>query len=94
MSSPPEGLHFDLERACRTAQARVAVLPAGEPEPYDEELWRDSLVLVQSGQLRMTCLTGAHAVFGAGSVVHLRGLSLSTIGADGDADAVLLVISR
>ena len=94
MSAEPEGLHLSLDGPALRGRASITVVRPGEPTPYDAELWQDSLVLVQSGVLRMTCHTGAHAVFEAGSVVYFRGLPLATISADGVDDAVLLVLSR
>ena len=94
MSAEPEGLHLNLGRTRVEARAEVTVVRSGEPLPFGPQRWHDSLVLVQSGVVRMTCLAGAEAVFEAGSVLYFRGLPLASISADGEQDAVLLVISR
>lgn len=91
MSSEPEGLVLDLGPGRGWV---VAVLRAGDPVDFDQETWRDALVLVQSGALRITCRSGRTVQFAAGAIVYFRGLELATIGAGGGADAVLLALRR
>jgi hypothetical protein len=79
----PEG--FDVRR--------VLVEPGAE-RTYDEEEWRDSIVLIESGELELECCSGGRCGFRRGDVLWLFGLPLRLLRNRGPAPTVLLAVSR
>jgi hypothetical protein len=82
-----------------------AVLPAGfvrreimvaprASRPYDAVEWRDSLVVVERGEIEVECLRGGSRRFACGTVMWLTDLSLRTIHNRGDEPVVLVAIAR
>jgi hypothetical protein len=79
----PEG--FDVRR--------VVVEPGAE-RPYDEEEWRDSIVVIESGGIELECNSGGRCRFRPGDVLWLIGLPLRVLRNRGSAPTVLLAVSR
>ena len=73
---------------------RVTVLAPGETRPYDEEDWRDALVVVRRGEVELECLAGGRRAFRAGDVLFLVGLSLRALHNRGAEPVVLVAVSR
>src|SRR5262249_31732122 len=71
----------------------VAVLPGSE-RAYREGEWRDSLVVVEQGEVELECLSGKRCRFGPGGVLSLGGLSLRTLRNRGDEPVLLVAVSR
>jgi hypothetical protein len=71
----------------------VAVGP-GRALAFDEAEWRDSLVVVERGELELECLDGSRRCFRRGDVLCLDGLSLRTLRNPGREPALLLAVSR
>jgi hypothetical protein len=71
----------------------VAVAPGGD-RPYDEDEWRDALVLVRSGEIELRGVSGASRCFGRGDLIWLEGVPLRLLHNPGSEPAVLVAISR
>jgi quercetin dioxygenase-like cupin family protein len=71
----------------------VSVAPGGQ-RPYDENEWRDALVVVESGEIELECSAGGRRRFGAGSILWLFGLELRTLHNRGDEPALVVAVSR
>ena len=84
MNNAEEGIAFALG-----ADAASAVLRPFERLTTIPDRWRDSLLLVQHGELRLTCTSGQSGVFGRGSLLCLDGLTLDSISAEADGAIVL-----
>jgi hypothetical protein len=74
--------------------ARSFVLPPGLSVPYDENDWRDSLVIVESGGLDLAGADGRSWHFRTGDVLWLVGLPVLALRNSGTETLVLKVISR
>ena len=79
----PEG--FDVRR--------IVVAPGAE-RPYDEQEWRDAIVVVESGGIELECNCGGRRGFRRGDVLWLIGLPLRVLRNSGSAPTVLLAVSR
>ena len=66
----------------------------GDSLRYDEEDWRDALVLVARGEIVLETLSGGSWRFGQGDVLWLQDLPLAALHNEGDAHALLLAASR
>jgi hypothetical protein len=71
----------------------VAVAPGGD-RPYDEDEWRDALVLVRSGEIELRGVSGASRSFGRGDLIWLEGVPLRVLHNPGSEPAVLVAVSR
>jgi hypothetical protein len=82
-----------------------AVLPAGfvrreitvaprTSRPYDAAEWRDSLVVVERGEIEVECLRGGSRRFARGTVMWLTELSLRAIHNRGDEPVILVAVAR
>jgi hypothetical protein len=71
----------------------VAVAPGGD-RPYDEDEWRDALVLVRSGEIELRGVSGASRCFGRGDLIWLEGVPLRLLHNPGSEPAVLVAVSR
>ena len=71
----------------------VAVAPGGD-RPYDEDEWRDALVLVRSGEIELRGVSGARSSFGRGDLLYLQGVPLRALHNPGSEPAVLVAVSR
>jgi quercetin dioxygenase-like cupin family protein len=71
----------------------VSVAPGGE-RPYDEEEWRDALVVVERGEIELEASAGGRVQFGPGSVLWLFGLPLRALHNRGAEPALVVAVSR
>jgi hypothetical protein len=70
-------------------ERRIVSVPPGGALDYDEEVWRDALVLVVRGEIEL----GGER-FGRGSVLSLAGLSVRTLHNRGAEPAELFAVRR
>jgi hypothetical protein len=75
-------------------ERRVITIAPGEARSYDQDDWRDALVLIEQGDVDLECFAGGHRTFGRGAMLWFDGLSLRTLRNRGDEPAVLVAISR
>jgi len=73
---------------------KVTVLQPASSRPFDEEEWRDALVVVRKGEIELECLAGGRRAFREGDVLFLSGLSLRAMHNRGAEPAVLVAVSR
>jgi hypothetical protein len=73
---------------------RVVSLEPGSERPYDEEEWRDAIVLVQRGEVELRGVSGASRSFGRGDLIWLDGVPLRLLYNPGSEPAVLVAVSR
>jgi hypothetical protein len=71
----------------------VAVGPRRALE-FDEAEWRDSLVVVERGEIELECHDGSGQRFGPGDVLCLVGLPLCALVNPGHEPVLLLAVSR
>ncbi|MBA2764522.1 MAG: hypothetical protein H0U42_07530 [Thermoleophilaceae bacterium] len=55
---------------------REIKIPAGGRHGYDENEWREALIVVESGEFEVECSKGLRRRFGPGTVMWLGGLPL------------------
>lgn len=91
MKTSVEGLAISLDTTLGTGCVNHVALHPGEALAFEPEQWRDALVLVQHGSVRLECRSGGCAVFPTGSILYLDGLSLSSIIAE-DEPVLLLAL--
>jgi hypothetical protein len=70
------------------------VIAAGATLPYDEERWRDAMVVVERGEIDLCCSRGGRRRFVAGAVLFFDGLGLRALHNPGLEDTVLVSLSR
>jgi hypothetical protein len=70
-------------------EGRIVSLPPGGALDYDEEDWRDALVLVARGEIEL----GGER-FGRGSMLSLAGLALRALHNPGAEPAELVAVRR
>ena len=73
---------------------RVVAVAPGDDRPYDEDEWRDALVVVRSGEIELRGVSGATSAFGSGDVLYLEGVPLRALHNPGVEPAVLVAVSR
>ena len=73
---------------------RVVAVAPGDERPYDEDEWRDALVLVRSGEIELRGVSGACSSFGRGDLLYLQGVPLRALHNPGAEPAVLVAVSR
>jgi hypothetical protein len=73
---------------------REIVLAGGAARAFDEAEWRNSIVVVETGEIDLECLGGSRRTFGCGDVLWLGGLSLRVLHNSGSGPAVLIAVSR
>jgi len=83
-----------MEGAPSPFELRVFTLDPGCSRPYRDEDWRDSLVIVEQGQLELECLHGACRTFRCGDVLWLIGLGLRMLRNPGPETTRLAAFSR
>jgi uncharacterized pyridoxamine 5'-phosphate oxidase family protein len=62
--------------------------------PYDEVEWRDSLVIVEAGEVALECTRGGRTTFRAGDVLWLVDIPVVRMCNDGVQPAVIVAVSR
>jgi hypothetical protein len=87
---------FSLLDACDSARfdRRVVTIEAGVERPFDEAEWRDTLVVVEEGELEIECRSGTRVRFARGDVLHLAGLGIRLLRGGGSEPVVLSAVSR
>ena len=73
---------------------RVVAVGPGEELLYDEEEWRDAIVLVQRGEIELRGVSGASRSFGRGDLIWLDQVPLRGLHNPGAEPAVLLAVAR
>jgi hypothetical protein len=82
------------DRLPEAFQVRLVTVPPGGCRAYDPAEWRDSLVVVERGQVELECLGGGRRSFGPGDLLCLDGLGLRALHCRGREAAVLAAVSR
>jgi hypothetical protein len=84
-----------LERRLSPAfERRVVAVEPGRSRVYDAVEWRDTLVVVERGEVELECRGGASERFGRGDVLWLSGLPLRALHNRGPGAVVLVAVSR
>lgn len=78
----------------RAAVLRVVTIPPGGWLGYDEDVWRDALVVVEDGEIEIECRAGGRRGFSRGAVLWLAGLPVLGLRNPGDESAVLAAVAR
>jgi hypothetical protein len=71
----------------------ISIAPGGE-HLYDQDEWRDALVVVERGQIELECSAGGRLRFGPGAVLWLFGLPLRALYNCGAEPALVVAVSR
>jgi quercetin dioxygenase-like cupin family protein len=75
-------------------RARTVTIRPGDTRPYDEQDWRDALVVVECGAVVVECHAGGRRTFGEGDVLWLTGVGARALHNEGQESAVLVAVSR
>ena len=75
-------------------RTRTVTIRPGDSRPYDEQEWRDALVVVECGAVAVECRAGGRRVFGTGDVLWLTGMGVRALHNEGQESAVLVAVSR
>ncbi len=78
----------------RGFEVRAVAVEAGIERIYNEDEWRDALVVVASGELELQEIGGDVRCFGRGAVLCLVGLHLRALRSKGTEPALLVAVSR
>ena len=73
---------------------REVTVAAGEMKIYEEEEWRDALVVVETGRIELETKGGGRCGFRTGDMLCLVGLALRALHNPGPEPAVLMAVSR
>ena len=92
--SDRDSLSFLGRRIPEGFEMRVVAVAPGNERPYDEAEWRDSLVVVERGEIDLECLGGTRRRLRCGDVLWLAGLPVRALHNDGTEPAVLVAVSR
>jgi quercetin dioxygenase-like cupin family protein len=84
-----------LDRALsHSFELRVVALAPGQSRPYHPADWRDSIVVVEGGEIELEALCGLRLRFSPGAVIYLVGLPLRGFRCSGSKPALLVAVSR
>jgi hypothetical protein len=72
----------------------VIIVAPGDERPYDEDEWRDALVLVEHGMIELETASGIRTSFVAGDILWLVGLGVRVLRNRGSIPAVMASITR
>lgn len=75
-------------------RTRTVTIGPGGTRPYDEQEWRDALVVVECGAVVVECHAGGRRTFGTGDVLWLTGMGVRELRNEGQESAVLVAVSR
>ena len=89
-----ERLSFRGARLPAAFESRAVAVPPGERPVHGDEEWRDSLVVVEHGEIEFVCAGDARRRFREGDVLWLTGLGLRAIHNPGPRPAFLAVVRR
>jgi hypothetical protein len=92
--SDPGRISFLGRRLPALFVLRLVSVPPGAEHAYDEEEWRDAIVVVEEGAVDLESVGGASQRFERGAVLWLTGLPLRALMNYGDVPAVLSAVSR
>jgi hypothetical protein len=92
----PKGERLSLLRARLPAgvRRRVVILLEGDAAAYSPNDWRDALVVLERGEVRVECLDGRRITFRQGGVFCLNGIDAQLLRNVGSGTAVLVAVSR
>jgi hypothetical protein len=94
MDRPGDRLSLLGGRLAPSFELRLVAINPGLERTYDEADWRDSLVVVERGDIELEFLGGGRRRFRRGDVLWLSGLSLRALRNRGLEPALLLAVSR
>jgi 3-oxoacyl-[acyl-carrier protein] reductase len=77
----------------RSLTRRVVTIGPGRSLPYDSDVWRDALIVVERGAIELQDTRGRSWRFGDGSLLSLGDLPLRRLGNPGPTRAVLVAIA-
>ncbi|MGH9137739.1 MAG: hypothetical protein ACRD0G_11915 [Acidimicrobiales bacterium] len=84
-----------LGRPLPAAFERVVVtIEPGASRAYDEDEWRDAIVVVELGDIDLECTQGGRRRFTAGNVLWFDGLPVRAVHNPGADAAVVVAIRR
>jgi hypothetical protein len=90
----PERLSFLDGPVPSRFRLRAMTLAPGSTRPYRAADWDDALVVVEQGEIELTCRAGGRRRFGAGAVMWLQGMELESLHNPGSEPTVLSAVSR
>ncbi len=93
-SESRDRLAFIGRRLPPWALLRVFVIAAGAERVFEPSEWRDSLVVIERGQLELQSLDGLCWRRACGDVMFLAGLPLRMLRNDGCETALVSAVSR
>jgi hypothetical protein len=73
---------------------RAIMLAPGSTRAYDDDEWRDAIVVVRRGELELESVSGLTRRFKCGDLLWLAGLSLRALRNPGREPALLVAVSR
>jgi len=73
---------------------RIVIIDGGASRDYDAAEWRDALVVIAAGAVRLEGGCEAELVLGCGAVLWLADAPLQRLTNPGDEPAVLVTVSR
>ncbi|CAN5808284.1 hypothetical protein BH24ACT3_BH24ACT3_12750 [soil metagenome] len=76
------------------AERWEVTVEAGCSLPYDDDDWRDAIVVMERGRIDLECTAGRHRHFARGAVLCLTGLPLVALHNRGREPVVLVAVSR
>jgi quercetin dioxygenase-like cupin family protein len=75
-------------------RSRTVTIRPGDVRPYEEEEWRDAIVVVERGAVVVEGHAGGRRTFGAGDVLWLTGMGVRALRNEGQESAVIVAVSR
>jgi hypothetical protein len=75
-------------------EVRAVAVEAGVERIYNEDEWKDSLVVVARGEIELQAVGGEVCSFGRGAVLCLVGLPLRALRTKGAEQVLLVAVSR
>ncbi len=92
--SPGAPLSFLGSPLPRWVNRTSVTIDPGDVRPYDEEEWRDALVIVEQGEVVLECTRGGFTTFRAGDVMWLSDIPLRRMHNYGVEPTVIVAVSR
>jgi hypothetical protein len=75
-------------------EVRLVAVAPGRTRAYDEAEWRDTLVIVEHGQIELEGLSGSRQTFECGAALWLAGLPLRALHNRGREPALIVAVLR
>ena len=76
------------------AERRLVTIEPGESQPFVEDDWADTLVVIRTGELEIECNLGGRRRFAEGAVLWLVGINARRLHSIGGSPTVLVAVSR